>query len=74
MLEDFRSLRLMAHGRTRKRRAANQDKGFQEEMRLFLDAVRSGGPAPIPFEQSVATTRATLAALASLRSGQPEAV
>jgi predicted dehydrogenase len=74
ILEDFRTLSLTRDGKTRKARSANQDKGFEEEMRRFLSAVRTGGPVPIPFEQSLATTRATLAALASLRSGQPQPV
>jgi polar amino acid transport system substrate-binding protein len=74
ILQDFRTLSLTRDGGTRKFRSANQDKGFEEEMRRFLAAVRSGGPPPIPFEQSLATTRATFAALASLRSGQPQPV
>jgi predicted dehydrogenase len=74
ILEDFRTLSLTRDGGTRKLRSANQDKGFEEETRRFLAAVRTGSPAPIPFEQSLATTRATLAALTSLRSGQPQPV
>jgi predicted dehydrogenase len=74
ILEDFRTLSLTRDGGTRKLRSANQDKGFEEEMRRFLAAVGTGGPPPIPFEQSLATTRATLAALSSLRSGQPQPV
>jgi polar amino acid transport system substrate-binding protein len=70
-LEDFRELRLAAGGRVRRLRSAGQDKGFEEEMRRFLESVRRGGPMPIPFEQSLATSRATLAALESLRRGAP---
>jgi predicted dehydrogenase len=74
ILEDFRTLSLARDGGTRKIRSANQDKGFEQEMRRFLAAVATGGPPPIPFEQSLATTRATLAALSSLRNGQPQPV
>jgi predicted dehydrogenase len=74
VLEDFRSLELARGGRARKERSANQDKGFAEEMRRWLEAVRSGGPLPIPFEQSVASTRATLGVLESLRTGAPVAL
>jgi len=70
-LDDFRSLELHSGGKTRKERSANQDKGFEEEMRRFLAAVREGGAMPIPFEQLVGTTRATLAAVESLRTGAP---
>jgi predicted dehydrogenase len=74
LLEDFRTLRLSRGGRQRQTRSASQDKGFGEEMRRFLAAVRAGGPMPIPFEQSHASTRATLAVLESLRTGAPVAL
>jgi predicted dehydrogenase len=73
-LDDFRTLQLVRDGSVKRRRSANQDKGFREEIRRFLEAVQHGGPWPIPFEQSVATTRATLAALESLRTGAPQAL
>ena len=68
-LDDFRNLELSAGGTTRKQRSANQDKGFEQEMRRFLAAVRQGGEMPIPWEQLVGSTRATLAAVESLRTG-----
>ncbi|MDJ0866418.1 MAG: bi-domain-containing oxidoreductase [Myxococcota bacterium] len=71
ILEDFRTLKLVAGGRVKTQRSANQDKGFGEEMRLFLAAVESGGEMPIPFGASLASTRATLAAVESLRTGAP---
>jgi predicted dehydrogenase len=70
-LDDYRTLELQADGKTRKERSANQDKGFVEEMRRFLAAVRSGGEMPIPYAQLVGSTRATLAAVESLRTGAP---
>jgi len=70
-LDDFRSLELQAGGRSQRQRSANQDKGFEEEMRRFLAAVRQGGEMPIPYRELVGTTRATLAAVASLRTGAP---
>lgn len=69
VLDDFRTLTLSRGGRGRTVKGAAQDKGFTEEMRRFLAAVRAGGPMPIPFEQSVASTRATIAIMESLRSG-----
>ena len=74
ILEDFRTLELARGGKTRTERSANQDKGFAEEMKRFLAAVREGGAMPIPFEQSLASSRATLAALDSLRRGAPVAL
>jgi len=73
-LDDFRSLELARGGRISRSRSSNQDKGFEKELRLFVEAARSGGPMPIPFEQAAATTRATLAILDSLRTGAPTGV
>ena len=50
------------------------DKGQQRELALFVEAVRTGAPIPIPFESLVATTSATIAVGASLASGRPERV
>ena len=69
VLDDYRTLALSKGGRTERKKSANQDKGFEEEMRRFLKAAQSGGEMPIPFEQLVGSTRATLAAVESLRTG-----
>ncbi len=71
-LDDFRTLELYANGAVEKSRSSNQDKGFEEELRRFLAALSGGGEIPIPYAQAVATTRATFAALASLRTGAPQ--
>ncbi len=46
------------------------DKGQSAEVRQFIQAVKTGGPMPIPLEALLASTRATFAVLQSLRSGQ----
>jgi len=74
ILSDFRSLQLVGVGRERRLRSANQDKGFAEEMRRFVESVRKSEPPPIPFEEAHETTRVTLAALESLRTGEPQRV
>lgn len=73
-LSDYRTLELISHGRSKTSRSANQDKGFREELRRFMAAVKQGGEMPIPFEQSAATTRTTLAALESLSTGLPQPI
>jgi hypothetical protein len=70
-LDDFRALELARGGQVTRDRSSSQDKGFAEEMRRFLATVRGGGPMPIPFEQSLASSRATIAVLDSLRTGVP---
>jgi len=70
-LDDFRSLELVKDGSRRVFRSfLKQDKGHFNEWKVFLAAIRSGGPAPIPYEQLLGVSRATLAAVESLRSGR----
>jgi polar amino acid transport system substrate-binding protein len=47
-----------------------RDKGQAEEVRRFVEAVKTGGPMSIPFEEIIASKRATLAILESRRTGQ----
>jgi polar amino acid transport system substrate-binding protein len=70
VLDDFRSLEV-AHGKRRRSSSLLQDKGHAAEAQAFVDAVRRGLPAPIPYDSLVATTRATFAALESLATGLP---
>ena len=73
VLDDFRSLELVRHGKTETMRSRlRQDKGHAAEWRAFSECLRSGGPAPIPFEQIASSTLATIRALDSLRSGRAE--
>jgi predicted dehydrogenase len=72
VLEDYRMLELHRDGRVeRVRERLKADKGHTEECRAFIEAVRLGRPAPIPFEELVTSTRTALAALESLTTGQP---
>jgi len=47
------------------------DRGHHAEMQALIEAIRSGEPFPVPFESYVATTRATFAAMESLRTRRP---
>jgi polar amino acid transport system substrate-binding protein len=47
-----------------------REKGQAEEVRQFVHAVKTGGPMPIPLEEIVDSTRATLAVLESIRTGR----
>ncbi len=72
VLDDFRRLELISGGRRRMHRSwLRQDKGHQAEWQSFVDSIRSGRPAPIPFDQIFAVTAASFAGLDSLRSNQP---
>ncbi|MHB0878263.1 MAG: Gfo/Idh/MocA family protein [Anaerolineae bacterium] len=48
--------------------------GFVEENRAFVQAIRSGSPAPIDHKDGLMATLMPLQAIASLRSGRPEPV
>jgi predicted dehydrogenase/threonine dehydrogenase-like Zn-dependent dehydrogenase len=71
ILEDFRRLELVRNGRKQIMRARwGQDKGHKAEMQAFVDALRGKTPAPIPFEQIVGSTLATLLLQNSCQTGQ----
>ena len=45
------------------------DKGHKEQFHLLIDQIQKGGEALIPFEEIINTTRASFAAIESLKSG-----
>lgn len=74
-LDDFRSLELVKDGRRQiVRSRLRQDKGHRAEWLAFVEAVVRGGPAPIPYEQILGVTRASLRAVQALRARQELAI
>ncbi|MFH2102575.1 MAG: bi-domain-containing oxidoreductase [Chloroflexota bacterium] len=69
VLDDFRALELVADGHRKVVKKA-QDKGWRAEWELFAKTIREGGGPPIPYEQLIGVTKATFAAVESLRSRQ----
>jgi predicted dehydrogenase/threonine dehydrogenase-like Zn-dependent dehydrogenase len=71
VIEDFRRGQLVQGGRTRPLKKLSMDMGYQAEMELFLRST----PAPAHyrqlFESYLASTRLTLKAAESLRTGEP---
>jgi predicted dehydrogenase/threonine dehydrogenase-like Zn-dependent dehydrogenase len=72
-IDDFGSAVLWGAGRSRKERSRGRDKGHSEEIRRFAAALRGEEALP-PFEEALASSRLTLAALRSLESGAEEPV
>jgi predicted dehydrogenase len=68
VLDDFRSLEMVHDGRRKVMKRA-QDKGWYAEWVAFTKAIREGGQPPIPYEQLIGVTKATFAAIESLRRG-----
>jgi predicted dehydrogenase len=68
-LDNFRRATLWTGARARtSRHLGAADKGQSAEIKAFLASVRTGGPMPISLDSLTATTRATLAAAASVTS------
>jgi predicted dehydrogenase len=75
VLEDFRRCEFVHHGKKQSFRSMfRQDKGHRAEWKAFAEAVRTQGAAPIPFEELVTSTLATLRALDSRSSGRAEQI
>ncbi|HET6737320.1 MAG TPA: bi-domain-containing oxidoreductase, partial [Kribbella sp.] len=72
--DNFQSASVWAGRKPTTRKSRSTDKGQRTELERFVAAVKSGGPMPIPFDQLVATTRATIAVDRSLASGTAEKV
>jgi len=58
-LDDFRTLELARNGKLQKFKST-QDKGHRQELQLTVEAIRSGKPSPISFEELVEVSHATL--------------
>lgn len=69
VLDDFRRLEIVKDGRRKEERRA-QDKGHAAEWTAFAKSIREGGAPPIPYEQLIGVTKATFAAVESLRAGK----
>jgi hypothetical protein len=68
-LDDFRSLKLIRGGKTYTNRSRwRQDKGHSREWQAFSEAILESGIPPISYEDLLGVTRATFAALESLRN------
>jgi predicted dehydrogenase len=72
VLEDFRCLKLVRHGKTQTMRARwRQDKGHRGECEALAHAIRKGHAVPIPFDQIVGAMLATLRIKDSVALGRP---
>lgn len=70
-LDDFRRLEVTKNGSTSTSKAWNQDKGQENEMNETVEAFRTCGTGPIPFDELVTGMRTIFAARQSLAEGQP---
>jgi len=68
-LDNFRRLNAYGWPGFRGQRLWRQDKGNAACVAAFVEAVKGGGPAPIPFEELVDVTRATFDVVDALAGG-----
>ena len=69
-IDNFQSFTIAEHGKLAKPCSRTQDKGFKPALLNFVDAVTSGGPAPIDEAELIETSLATIAIMESLREGR----
>jgi len=69
ILDDFRILELTRDGKTT-RAKSRRDKGHARELHLTLEAVRTGAPSPIAFEELLEVSRACFAVERAIGIGE----
>lgn len=70
IIDHFCTLELSRDGKTA-RTKDRRDKGHNREIELAIEAMRNGGPSPIPFEQLIEVTTACFMVHQAICSGQP---
>jgi predicted dehydrogenase len=70
VIDDFKSAAVHRAGKRVARSWPVKDKGHRAEVRAFFEAVHSGGPTPIPEEESILSSALTLVATRSAREGR----
>ncbi len=73
-MTNFRSLKVYGASVPGRQRYLNQAKGFAEEAQAVVSAIASGGPAPIPFAEIYAVSRASVLAVHAIAAGKPLAI
>ncbi len=74
VIENWRLARIWSNGKCKRVRPGGSGKGHRAELGAFVEAIRSGQPSPIPFEQAVTTTLTTFRVAASLTARRLEPV
>ncbi len=71
ILNDFRSLDMIENGRnTRLKSTFKQDKGHRAIWDAFIKAINQASPAPIPYDDLLLHSYATIAAVESAKTGE----
>jgi predicted dehydrogenase len=71
VIRDFKEVELIRDRKTRRIKKRRVEKGYREELEAFFTAVQGIVPPPIPFEEMVYSTKATMAIRESISTGYP---
>ena len=74
VLKDFHSLEIHQNGKTRKEKTSVKDKGHKESLRKFFEAIKNSEIPPIPYQEIFNSSEASLAAVESMQTGQPQTI
>ena len=74
VIDDFKRVTAAARGKVSTKQSLSQDKGHKGEIARFVQALQQGGRPPIPLDELLATSRASILAVRSLREGVPLSV
>ncbi|MCK4350577.1 MAG: oxidoreductase, partial [Candidatus Krumholzibacteria bacterium] len=69
VLDDFVKLDIFT-SRKKTNKKLGQDKGHRREVEEFLDSIRNGRPAPIPFEEIYYSTKMSFDIIRSINTGE----
>ena len=67
VIDDYKTMEIFGEGK-KSMKNPSQDKGHAKEVALFLEAVKSGKPLPILFEECYHSTKATFEVLAKIKT------
>jgi polar amino acid transport system substrate-binding protein len=68
IIDDFKTLTVYAKGRIQEKNSFSQNKGQENEIRIFLDAIRKGNSNVIPFSELYNTSLVTFRILESIET------
>lgn len=74
VLKDFKELEIYGSGKPFTKKLSSQNKGQKKMLNLFIDAIKTGNPSPISFEEIYTVTLTTFKIIESLRSKRAIAI
>jgi len=70
ILRDFKEIEIFEKRKRFKKKLMSQDKGQKSMIASFFEAIKSGKPSPIDFDELYSATKATFKIIKSIRTGE----